>query len=326
MSDEDKICRFKSLYESQKPMYEAWGKYVREYIVNCLDAIGCNNDSVIKIPINVRVKDTDSITAKAFFRLNKNYEDPINQITDKVGIRFVVMVEEQIDIIKKIIESSSEWVFSKDVDYEAAKEQTPELFGYQSVHYIVRNKKEIMWDNIIINEDTPCEIQIRTLEQHAYAELSHDYVYKSNKVIPTKIKRNLAKGMALNETTDELFSQVYRLMNEEEAMYKELMCCLMKYYSFENRTEKINREIYDNIDMLIHKYDITKEKLTALINENIFIIDNIKQRQHLYIFMQPTVLILYYLVKYHNNEFRRIWEDTSETLQFIYTDLGIADN
>ena len=35
-----------------------------------------------------------------------------------------------------------------------------------------------MYNGHTIEKDTPCEIQIRTLEQHAYAELSHDYVYK----------------------------------------------------------------------------------------------------------------------------------------------------
>ena len=114
------------------------------------------------------------------------------------------MVEEQIKIIQDIVEKSDLWEKSKDVDYEAAREKTPELFGYQSVHYIVRNKNSFERDNIVVEKNIPCEIQIRTLEQHAYAELSHDYIYK-RKIIHPQIKRNLAKIMALNETTDGLY-------------------------------------------------------------------------------------------------------------------------
>ncbi len=204
MSNEERIIQFREKYEKEKPMYKAWGNYVKEYILSQVSKLPYSKDSIIKIPVKVRVKDIESITAKAFFRANKNYTDPINQITDKVGIRFVVMVEEQIKIIQDIVEKSDLWEKSKDVDYEAAREKTPELFGYQSVHYIVRNKNSFERDNIVVEKNIPCEIQIRTLEQHAYAELSHDYIYK-RKIIHPQIKRNLAKIMALNETTDGLY-------------------------------------------------------------------------------------------------------------------------
>lgn len=324
MNDEI-TSQFKIIYETQKPMYEAWGEHVKEYILRCLSESGYDIGSILKIPVNVRVKDTDSIIAKAFFRMDKNYSDPINQITDKVGIRFVVMVEEQIKIVQKIIEKDELWKSSKDVDFEVARENAPELFNYQSVHYIVRNKGVIERNNIIIEKDIPCEIQIRTLEQHAYAELSHDYVYKSNIVIEPLIRRTLAKSMALNETTDDLFSKVYSMVSEEKRKYTDFMDCLSKIYPFVNRSEKINKEIYDNIECLIKKYDISSKKIDDLVNQNMHIVDNIDERQDIYLFMQPSVLLLYYLVKYHTNEFNRVWEYPSETVSLIYADLGISD-
>ena len=321
----DKTSQFRTIYETQKPMYKAWGEYVKEYILRCLNESGYDCDSILKIPVNVRVKDTESIIAKAFFRADKNYSDPINQITDKVGIRFVVMVEDQIKIFQNIIEKEELWVSSKDIDYEEARENSPELFNYQSVHYIVRNKKLFEKNNIIIEKNIPCEIQIRTLEQHAYAELSHDYVYKSNIVIAPLIRRSLAKSMALNETTDFLFSQVYNMVNEEKKKYANFTNSLLKIYPFKNRSEKINREIYDNIECLVKKYDISTTKIYDFIEQNMHIIKNIEDRQDLYLFMQPSVLLLYYLVRYHVNEFTRVWEYPSDTISLIYADLGISD-
>ncbi len=325
MSNEERIIQFRAIYEKEKPMYEAWGICVKEYILDQLNKSLYDVESIIKIPVTVRVKDTESMTAKAFMRANKHYTDPINQITDKVGIRFVVMVEEQIRIIQDIVEKSDLWESSKDVDYEEARETTPELFGYQSVHYIVRNRKSFERDNIVVADNIPCEIQIRTLEQHAYAELSHDYVYKSNKTIPPQIKRNLAKSMALNETTDDLFSKVYHMVSEEKKKYTELMKLLMELYPFQKQSEKINKEMYDNVEYLLDHYDIGAEKIISLINENDFILANIDERQELYLFRQPAVMILYYLINYHKNEFRSHWDYPYEDLACIYMDLGISD-
>ena len=323
---DQKISQFIERYELKKPMYQAWGEYIKEFILGKLKEQGYNEDAIIKIPVNVRVKSNDSIIAKAFFRAEKSYSDPLDQITDKVGIRFVVMVEGQIRIIQEIIECNKEWEFSKDVDYEENKEKSPELFSYQSVHYIVRNKNVVNCNDTFIEVNTPCEIQIRTLEQHAYAELSHDYVYKSDITISPFIKRNLAKSMALNETTDSLFSEVYKMINEEKDKYTQFMQQLQRLYPFEKMSSKINKEIYDNIESLLIKHDISDLDIQNLINENEYIINNISERQDVYLFMQPVVLVLYYLVNYHRYELNRIWDYPQEELSQIYVDLGISDD
>lgn len=318
---DDKISVFRKQYIEEIPMYEQWGNFVVKYIC---DKIGINSkktDSLLKMPVEPRIKDEDSIIAKAFYR--KKYEDPINDITDKVGIRFVVMVEEQIKVFQKVIESADVWNWSKDVDYEELKEEHPEIFDYQSVHYIVRSKEEFCYSGVTIHKGIPCEIQIRTLEQHAYAELSHDYVYKTGKNVNYKIKRNLAKGMALNETTDELFSKVYKLIKEESKNYDLLMSKLKSMYVFSECNEKLNKDIYENIEPMIVKYGINGDVIANFIEP--YVIDNISKRQNILLFKQPIVLVLYYLVKKHTREFRELWNLPSETLDMIYLDLGISD-
>ena len=148
--------------------------------------------------------------------------DPYNQITDKVGIRFVVMVIKQIKIISDIVEQADIWDCSKDKDFEESRETHPEVFEYESIHYIVRAARAITYEGVQIEKGTPCEIQIRTLEQHAYAELSHDYFYKNDFSYENDMKRNLARGMALNETTDLLFGEVYDMIEKEKNDYYEL--------------------------------------------------------------------------------------------------------
>lgn len=307
-------------YRSEKPMYEAWGNYVQRYIYEKIKEENEDISKLIKLKCEPRVKNEESIIAKAFFR--KSYKDPYREITDKVGIRFVVMVDKQIKIIKDIVENASIWFFSKDNDYEEAIATRPEYFSYQSVHYIVRNRNEVDEGGIIIKKGTPCEIQIRTLEQHAYAELSHDYLYKK-KEPNACIKRYMARSMALNETTDELFGKVYELMENEEEKYYLLVEFLKSLFNFESYSEKIDKSIFECIESMINEY-VTEEKIKDFLNE--YIINRIKERQNYVIYQQPMIIILYYLARSHYTELEQKWCFTPDMLVPIFSDCGISSN
>ena len=322
MKNKDEISRFISEYEMEKPQYEAWGNYVCRYIVDQLHLDEQEYQQLIKMPVVPRVKNTDSIVEKAFYRQGKNYTDPMNQITDKVGIRFVVMVTDQIKIIEDVIKKASIWTYSKDQDYQDAIEIKPDVFAYQSVHYVVKNKEEIVFGGITIKAGTACEIQIRTLEQHAYAELSHDYFYKNDESMISALRRCLARSMALNETTDELFSKVYGIMNKEKQEYTNLMSMFRKKYPFEQYSEKLNRSIYENVSILIKKYNISSLEIVNFAED--YMIENISERQDLTLLRQPVVLLLYYLAGKHRSELLEIWEQPKQQLELIYSDLGFS--
>ena len=88
---------FLQAFNEQKEYLKAWGDYVKQSIEERLERI-----DIIKIPITPRIKDDNSILNKAFYR-GKNYENPLLDITDKVGLRVVVLLLEEISIIGKII-------------------------------------------------------------------------------------------------------------------------------------------------------------------------------------------------------------------------------
>lgn len=314
---------FIELYKKEKPMYEAWGNCVKSSIVKSLLEKEYDLDKLIKIPIKPRVKDIDSIVDKAFIR--KTYNDPYNDITDKVGIRIVVLLESQIEKIKEIIEATELWDCSEDVDYVKNKQMNPELFTYQSVHYIVRNKNNINFDEYTIKRGTPCEIQVRTLEQHAYAEISHDMVYKKNVNIDSEIKRYLARSMALNEATDDLFVRVYELMEKEKENYYNFTNSFMALYTFKELGVKTNKSLYDMVESIIKKHEITVEQVMSFINSKSFITDRIKEKESRYLlYRQPMIYLIYYLAKYHGKELEENWELTEDLLIPIFSDLGIS--
>lgn len=310
-------------YEKEKPMYLAWGKFVVNSIFRQLDLSPVEYNKLIKIPVEPRLKETASLVQKAFFR-NKAYKDPYNEITDKVGVRFVVMVTCQIKRISDVVEASKLWSWSKDKDYEAVREQHPEVFEYESVHYIVKAIEDFKYNNVEIRKDTPCEIQIRTLEQHAYAELSHDYFYKSNNEIENRMKRYLARSSALNETTDLMFEEVYDMIENEKEEYYKLNTLLKSIYDFKDYDEELNRSIYNNIKNMYEKYVLGKKDLAEWVEEDI--LEDIKKRKNNSLYRQPMIILLYFLLATHRKELIQEWEyeNTIDMLEPIADDLGIS--
>jgi len=99
-------AELKSAYEAQKPLLAAWGSTVKEEVLSRLEkAPGLTKPlaEFLKIPVEPRVKATDSFLAKAL-RRGKDYERPLDQITDKVGVRFVVLLLSELKLIEDVIE------------------------------------------------------------------------------------------------------------------------------------------------------------------------------------------------------------------------------
>ena len=191
---EDEI---KKLYSSEIPIFKAWGQYVRNAILTELEKTE-KLEEFLKIPVTVRIKEEDSLIAKALHR-QKDYSKPYHDIEDKVGIRFVVLLTEDTENICNIIKQIPFWNYSEDQDFKKNREEYPESFPYESCHFVVKPLDSFSYDfkqddtnkieKVTIPKGTPCEIQVRSLLQHAYAELSHETLYKKKVRQKENIKR-----------------------------------------------------------------------------------------------------------------------------------------
>lgn len=244
------VDEFISNFNEDEKMLLSWGKLVCQKIRDELKLI--NKDNILKIEPCFRVKDLSSLIEKAFYRF-KEYKNPYKDITDKVGVRFVVLLTDDIEHIKVIIQNSPLWSFSEDRDFEKEKADKPYLFDYQSVHYIVKNLDEIKGENgVIIPSGTPCEIQIRTLLQHAYAEVSHDSVYKCKAIPSSDIKRRMARTIALMESTDELFLAAKNELNKSNEVienWAELSRILFSKIDVNYDTQKKDKILYHILNL-----------------------------------------------------------------------------
>lgn len=199
--------------EINRSPLEAWGRFIASKIQSTLIESG-HSPALIKIPVLPRVKDTVSAVGKIG---RKGYDNPILQMTDLVGIRFVVLLTEDIQTICDIISTDPSWKAEISKDFLLEIENNTKSFDYQSKHYEIRPIEDFVVDDINLSKDLCCEIQIRTLLQHAYAEMVHDNIYKPKGLVTTSAERHVARSMALIETTDDLFSRTIKLLDEANA-------------------------------------------------------------------------------------------------------------
>lgn len=313
---------FLDRFHTEISLYENYGKYIKETILHEVSDAGLPDHWFVIEP-SYRVKDEKSLLAKAFYR-NKNYSDPYNDITDKVGLRFVLLTTDQVTELTELIENISIFNFRKDRDYLREQNQNPTTFIYQSMHYIISLKKEIEYCEYIFKNNIFCEVQIRTLLQHAYSELTHDTIYKPKTIAEPKTHRLVARSMALIETTDAIFSDVSKQVCIVKSKNDIVLNSLKTEYS-----NRINFEQEDRIcNILLDYYDEyipTFNEVYEFISKKTFIIDRINDRAlEKLLYRQPVILILYYLVYKIQNIVLKLWPFTQEELEPIYTDLGFC--
>ncbi len=315
-------------WHAQKPLYEAWGKFVGESIQRGLQELDGLIDLAyfIKIPAIPRLKTDDSLLGKAFHR-GKSYTDPLSQIQDKVGIRFVVLLSSDIEKLSQVVEASLAWTYSLDRDFEAEKERRPLEFAYQSKHYVVCAKAAIEHGGTTIPVGTPCEIQLRTLLQHAHAELTHGPIYKPSTETPVsgKVQRTVAKSMALIEAADDFFELVMqdlkRASEEERAALAILKSTYERHVSLLPSVDKTTSLILNTF-----KDDLgadLPERLEALLARYPFIPQKIKERYaRNYSYRQPWILLAYLLAFSKPAALREQWPIGINDLEAVFTDLG----
>lgn len=191
-------------YLKHKSLYSTLAKKVENIIVELIE-LGGHEYHVT----NSREKDVESFSKKIS---RKEYTNPKLQMTDLAGIRIITYVESQITPIRKIIEDNF------NIDWEKSSDKSDDLgidrVGYKSVHYVAKLKE----DRLTLPEyqrlrNLSFEIQIRTILQHAWAEIEHDRNYKFSGVLPKQIQRRFMLLSGLLESADSEFNSISKAID-----------------------------------------------------------------------------------------------------------------
>ena len=187
-------------YDQQRKKYERFAREV-EHQLRCIleeEGIVCN-------AITSRVKERDSLTQKIDVKSDK-YKS-LSEVTDIAGIHIITYYDSDVERAAKIVER--EFCVDKENSINKREALGPEKFGYCSVHYVVSMNE----DRLKLPENRgyagiKCEIQIRTVLQHAWAEIEHDLGYKSEIDIPKDIRRSFSRLAGLLEVADKEFQEI----------------------------------------------------------------------------------------------------------------------
>jgi len=136
----------------------------------------------------------------------------VHPITDLCGARVITHTLDHVKAMCRFIEEHFDIDQANSVD--VGKRLRVNEFGYLSVHYVVRFIPDVFPTRAVPVRvpRTLCgldvEIQVRTLLQHAWADISHDLSYKSTFTVPDNWQREFARLAAVLEDADEAFCRV----------------------------------------------------------------------------------------------------------------------
>lgn len=203
-------------YQQIRPLYEEFANVVKNVISQALKAHQIRVHS-----IEARAKTLDSLGKKASTPSFDNpdrpkYLKPLSEFFDLSGVRVITFFPSTQKKVINVIEDEFDIIEKSDKTGLLIKE---EQFGYASIYYVVKlksNRADLLEYNRF--KALVAEIQVRTILQHAWAEIEHDIQYKSTETIPSTIHRRFMSLAGLIEIGDREFQAI---QDEDERLRKQ---------------------------------------------------------------------------------------------------------
>ncbi|MBQ6556066.1 MAG: hypothetical protein IJP39_11065 [Bacteroidales bacterium] len=176
-------------YRENLPRFEEVSREIRAALQKTFDDAG-----LLLAGIESRVKTEKSLAGK--LELKGSKYATLADITDIIGLRVITFYIDDVDKVASAVERLFEVDWENSVDKRKVHEI--DSFGYLSLHYICSRP----------GFPYRFEIQMRTVLQHAWANMNHDTGYKSGVEVPRRYLRNLSRLAGMLELVDEQFSQI----------------------------------------------------------------------------------------------------------------------
>jgi len=239
-------------YAKIRPLYEQFAMAAKRILDDALI-----NGNIKYNSIDVRAKDVDSFGIKAakpseLDPKKPKYPNPMKDIADMAGIRVITFLPRTVNKVCECIEREFTVLKKDDKTLELIDEGK---FGYQSIHYDLKMlPSRSGLAEYQSYKDLKLEVQVRTVLQHAWAEMEHDIQYKSPNAIPTLIKRRFIALAGLLEIADREF----QTLQDENERHKS---------NIENHIASL-RKAYDEGDASAKEYAIEVLKDLSLLIES----------------------------------------------------------
>ncbi len=200
-------------YAQRRPALEEVTEHYIAAVTTLLDDAGINYLSVTG-----RTKSVASFAGKAHrLRLTHPDQDAADLITDQVGVRVVTYLLSDVAAVAGLLTDELTVLDDRDLGRETADEGR---FGYSSRHLLVTDT-----DGAASSADStapPASIQVRTVLQHAWAEIEHDIRYKGTlpSQYASEMDRHFTLAAGLLELADREFSEISERIQSSTLTYR----------------------------------------------------------------------------------------------------------
>ncbi|MFC3398626.1 GTP pyrophosphokinase [Microbacterium amylolyticum] len=169
------------------------------------------------IPLHLRQWGVSYFRVEARVKKRWSFEqkvrrNPARQVHDVVGVRIMAFFRSDLAQIERMTRRLLEVVEDSYIDKGDLLDD--ESFGYRSVQFVGRTRG----DGTTFKETEPglpVEVQIRTMLEHVWAEVEHDFRYKPQSEPPTpEINRRFALTAALLEQADRNLDDIRRSIEQ----------------------------------------------------------------------------------------------------------------
>lgn len=297
-------------YTPVKSRYEEFARKMELVLNELLHANKIRVHSVTS-----RAKDEDSFLKKAQKPNPDNpnkpyYSDPLNEITDLAGVRIITYFLQTAELVSNLVESEFEVIEKSDRMKELLAQ---DKFGYQSIHYLVKlSKPRVLLPEYRNFSNMICEVQVRTILQHAWAEIEHDIQYKTRMDIPAEIRRRFLNLAGLIEITDREFQFIHEEDDRlKQQLYQSLETGKLEEVEITGQTLKylldkllgpdarLTEWSYSFAAKIVHKMGVTSLSGLKQIIENA---DIEAMRGKLWDWRPSPTMLLEYILLFHFKE------------------------
>ncbi len=188
---------------------------LRDELTRQISTLISKSNIYLAVPVQNRTKSwvsiNDKITQKRF-----TIKSSLFEMQDIVGLRIILLFKKDVQTCVDLIRSN----FKIISQYNTEDKLEDNQFGYLSIHQIIELSEDwLRVPTLAEYANIKSEIQIRTLSQHAWAEVSQIFQYKNEDNVPKPLKRSISRISALLETVDLEFE---RVLLERQAYKREI--------------------------------------------------------------------------------------------------------
>jgi ppGpp synthetase/RelA/SpoT-type nucleotidyltranferase len=223
-------------YARELTHYQAYAEALKRVLI-----LACK-ESIPDVIVQSRAKSMSSFVEKSIRRFKK-YPNPAKDFTDLCGARVIVQTQAQVEAVKRFIERNFDAFEQEDKSSLLGEDK----FGYRDMHYLVRLRQDRAQPIGFTKQECDdiggrvAEVQVRSIVQHAWADILHDRIYKAPLKLSTEARRTGALLAAIMEDGDRSFDQLAGELDGMTANYS-------AYASRENvqKEIKVNQLLYEH--------------------------------------------------------------------------------